>query len=391
MQNLARILLTVLLFSFSCAAYAGSMALGESERWLQIASSKDRNTAVGIAMNYDYGTVPPQVIAAGNGNLAVVLGPFKEKTMAAFKVAHPDFPEFPKDAILTRGKTFTDSVWVPETSPVKLQTYSLEMPLTLSDGALTFTVALGASVNDITPTVLRGVTGGTEVFKYTVADYEPFDPSFAEAGLAKLDPDADGQQLILSRYSGGAHCCTQVWFVTKPQGAAEWALIDGGQSNGGAYSYANLDGDQSPELLNPDNLFYYTFDCYACSFAPLQIFQVKGNVIKPAAMSGAVRDRYLQELAGWEFSAHQDPSLWNTNGFLAGWVAAKMRLGEGDKAWAKMLKHYQKDNGFGPSICKSGQGLGDCPADQISYIPFPKALADFLKDRDYGPLPKAAQ
>jgi hypothetical protein len=56
-----------------------------------------------------------------------------------------------------------------------------------------------------------------------------------------------------------------------------------------------------------------------------------------------------------------------------------------------MESFYEKQSDFGPQECATGQKVEDCKAEDLRAIPFPKALAEFLRERDYGPLPEAAQ
>ncbi len=152
-----------------------------------------------------------------------------------------------------------------------------------------------------------------------------------------------------------------------------------------------MDGDGYLELEVPDNDFLYAFDSYAGSFAPVRIFQLRGNKLNDVSNAPAMRSRLRRDLAGMEFQAKLDPGLWKSNGFLAGWVAAKQRLGQGDDAWQTVLENLDPNTDFGPDTCKSGKTVEDCPYEDLVKVPVAKALAQFLSERDYGELPPMAQ
>jgi serine protease Do len=196
----------------------------------------------------------------------------------------------------------------------------------------------------------------------------------------------------VTRYTGGAHCCTGNWIITKAKSAASWTMVDAGTiDGGGGYSYEDLDGDGFLEAIGVDNSFLYAFDSYAGSMAPQRIYKLQGATFKDVTMDPAFKSQAKQDLALIEFATKLEGDAWHTNGFLAGWVAKKIQLGEGDEAWARMLKNYQKNSDFGPQICLTGAKIEDCPAEQLKSVPFPKGLAQFLSDKDYGPLPEVAK
>jgi serine protease Do len=91
-----------------------------------------------------------------------------------------------------------------------------------------------------------------------------------------------------------------------------------------------------------------------------------------------------------EFSAKINPDLWKSNGFLVAWVASKIRLGDGDEAWAKFMASYDKNSDFGPQICTTGQKVDDCPAGKLKAQPIPEGFAEFLEANGYYPLPRDA-
>ena len=71
------------------------------------------------------------------------------------------------------------------------------------------------------------------------------------------------------------------------------------------------------------------------------------------------------------------------NGFLAGYVAQKTRLGEGKQAWDLMLKYFDRNTDWGLEYCKQERDEnGECPGETIKST-FPQALERMLKKNGY--------
>jgi hypothetical protein len=113
-------------------AHAGSMALQGDERWLTIASTKDKDTAIAIA-GY-YASERAKVVSTQSGWFAIVLGPYREGSIAAIKKAHEGIGEVPKDALLSRGDKYIDTVHEerPWDEQRLLATYELKKPVQFS-------------------------------------------------------------------------------------------------------------------------------------------------------------------------------------------------------------------------------------------------------------------
>jgi hypothetical protein len=232
---------------------------------------------------------------------------------------------------------------------------------------------------------LTGWKGDAELFDLaTPKDY------YSEFGntmrLVPLDPATADPEAIITQYTGGAHCCTASWIAAEGKDQL-WSLVTGQTLDGSGYWLEDVDGDQSYELLNIDNSFLYAFESYAGSFATIDISQLRGGTLVPYQRNEAWKRRITQDLAGKEFLAGLNPELWNSNGFLAPWVATKILLGEGEAAWQKMLANHEKDNGFGPQVCTTGEPVESCAPENMKPVPFPEALAAFLKDNGYTPVP----
>jgi serine protease Do len=372
------------------AASAETLSQTGTSRWLTVASSKDLNTAIGIARQFDDERQRPRVVSSRSGWYAVVLGPFKTRSVSQLKKHNTDLPQLPADALLSRGRKYVKTVWQPASASQNWLEYTADKSAEFKAGNLLLFAKMEKKGSDTFISSLQGVEKGPNGFAFELPGSEEFSTTGANAALLKLDPKSTELQFLATRYTGGAHCCTKTWIATLPEGATRWRLVEAAMLDGGGYGFEDVDGDGAMELISVDNAFLYAFDSYAASFAPVHISKLDDTSITDVTGTPTMHGRLMQELAGMEFQAKLNPDLWKSNGFLAGWVASKLQLGEGDAAWNKMLANYDKTSDFGPQECSSGQKVEDCPAENLKTIPFPKALAGFLREQKYGELPKAA-
>jgi hypothetical protein len=71
------------------------------------------------------------------------------------------------------------------------------------------------------------------------------------------------------------------------------------------------------------------------------------------------------------------------NGFLAGYVGQKIRVGEGKQAWDLMLKYYDRASDWGLELCDQDlDENGECPG-KTTKVTFPQALERMLKENGY--------
>ncbi len=372
---------------WSEATLAEGLKLTGNKKWLTVASTKDLDVAIGIARSLNNNA---QVVSSQSGYYAVIMGPYAANSIAAVKKLDSSIYKLPKDALLSDGSRYVESVWKSPSSST-MSAYEIDKPLQLSAGDLSAIFKLEKVGDDQFSTVVTGEEKNGPKFTFTVDKTGEFVPSSAEAAFIKLDATSTVPQLVFTRFSGGAHCCTMTWIAAKPDGAAGWSLTEGTYLDGGGYWFEDVDGDGGQELLSVDNNFLYAFDSYAGSVAPIHISKFRDGKIEDVTEEPAMQARLKQDLAGIEYAAKVDPGMWKLNGFLAGWVASKMRLGQGTDAWQVVTENMASDTGFGPQECTSGQSVDDCPADNIKSIPVLKALADFLKENGYGPLPDSAE
>ena len=214
--------------------------------------------------------------------------------------------------------------------------------------------------------------------------------NYFRAAAVKLIGGSETPQLVVTHFTGGTHCCTETYIIGREPGSDAFSFITAGARDGEGFAYDDVDGDGLKEMISVDNAFYYAFDSYAGSMAPIQIYKVKAGKLEDVSSEPVMHARLVQDLASMEWEAKLSPEIAKTNGYLAGWVASKIRLGEGDAAWKVFMRDYDRHSDFGPQECLTGQKIDDCPEGNLKAIPIPRALAAFLAQNGYIPLPATA-
>jgi len=176
--------------------------------------------------------------------------------------------------------------------------------------------------------------------------------------IAELDPGNSQPEVVVSFYTGGAHCCSSTSVITSNKDGTAWQTVDVGEFDGGPMLPTDLNGDGRYEFSTRDNAFLYAFACYACSAAPLELLTVENGAVKNITTDASFKPAHAAFLKGMiENLPDQD-----VNGFLAGYVSEKILLGESKPAWALMLDYYDKASDWGLEICdKPLNDDGECP------------------------------
>lgn len=194
------------------------------------------------------------------------------------------------------------------------------------------------------------------------------------ANLALQDLDSDGiAEVVVQNYSGGAHCCTNTVIYSWQEG--EFKSIETGYSDGTGGAFEDLNNDGLSEFVSYDNRFLYRFSSYAGSYPPPRILTFQGGELTEttAQFPDVIRERITQIeeiFADASFNREQ-------NGVLAGYVAMKSLVGEGEEGWDYMLDRYDVESDWGLAIRnEEGEELG-------TYPNFPTALAAFLDEAGY--------
>ncbi len=228
--------------------------------------------------------------------------------------------------------------------------------------------------------VLAVTAGGRQVIEVPgVASGLSFPAT--SASIVEIDPGNSRPEVYFTSYSGGAHCCASV--AVAEETASGWVAVQLGSFDGGGEFLDDLDGDGVVEISTVDNRFLYTFDCYACSAAPLVILSVRNG----EAIDLTADPRFLSAHRRWlsDLEENVEPEeRWSSPGFLAGWVATRVRLGEGAAAFAEVQQHWDSASDEGEEVCRTGAELDDCPrADRVT-LKFPERLKLFLDQNGYA-------
>jgi hypothetical protein len=198
--------------------------------------------------------------------------------------------------------------------------------------------------------------------------------------IAELDPGNSQPEVVVSFYTGGAHCCSSTSVITSNKDGTAWQTVDVGEFDGGPMLATDLNGDGRYEFSTRDNAFLYAFACYACSEAPLELLTVENGAVKNITTDASFKPAHAAFLKNMiENVPDQD-----VNGFLAGYVGEKILLGERKPAWTLMLDYYDKASDWGLEICdKPLNDAGECPGQEIK-LTFPDALERMLKENGYN-------
>ena len=97
--------------------------------------------------------------------------------------------------------------------------------------------------------------------------------------IVNLDPDNVYPEVLLSAFTGGAHCCNQMQLLTRPTGQQLWRTVNLGPFNGGPAPARTPYGGTVPWIVSEDNRFLYQFACYACGRAPTRLWQLEGGAV----------------------------------------------------------------------------------------------------------------
>jgi hypothetical protein len=206
----------------------------------------------------------------------------------------------------------------------------------------------------------------------------------AHVRILSLDKSAAHPQVVFSRYTGGAHCCAEVYIAHFSGG--RWSVLKTGRRDGEeGYSFIDADGDGNAEMIGVDNAFLYKFDSYAGSLAPTQIYNLRGGKLVEVTKEERFKPFLRAELARFEKDANENPDTWKTNGFLAGWVAQKALLGEQADAWQRMLKDRdpESDWGLGCEDEPKQKKPAECNDPKTRQELFPRVLRAFLVKNGY--------
>jgi hypothetical protein len=158
-----------------------------------------------------------------------------------------------------------------------------------------------------------------------------------------VDLDHVGQpNVILTLYTGGAHCCLVDQIFTFDPGTMTYGMVERDFGDPGA-NIADLNHDGHFEFVTADDRFAYAFTDFAASGLPVQILTFTGGGFKD------VTDNYpaliRKDAAMWlkTFKKVNHGKDIDSTGVIAAWAADEYRLGK--VAAANRFLHQQAKAG----------------------------------------------
>lgn len=205
----------------------------------------------------------------------------------------------------------------------------------------------------------------------------------ALAQIAELDPTNKYPEVLLSSYSGGAHCCNYIQVLTSYKSAQAWRVVKLGPFDGGPTEATDPLKNGRYILELRDNRFLSRFTPYVGSAAPLRFWMLNALTFNDISHRTEFKPLYLQSLQADKDWFLEKKHLYS-NGFLAAYVASKSMVGELKDGWQQMLKRYDRQSDIGLSFCIAGfDNNGKCRRPPMTYNSFPEALRAFLIDTGY--------
>lgn len=207
------------------------------------------------------------------------------------------------------------------------------------------------------------------------------DHAAANFAIGSLDPSNPTAQVILSTYTGGAHCCTERSVVELLK--TGWKVLDlpAGYEQDVDTFPKDENGDGARAFVLSDDRFAYAFAAFAGSWMPPRIFVVRQGALVELSGSRRYDKLYLADMARAKAACIDANGF--PNGGCAGFVADAARAGTFPSAWRFMLAHYARDDKWDlPEGCKTT--VARCPkGSEIVYANYPQALAGFLARYGY--------
>jgi hypothetical protein len=354
-----------------------SFALSGDQRWIVVVERQDGEAAIGIAREQLYQDPKVQVARTRDGKYAVLIGPQAQMSAEQLK------DKFGEEKIVrqSRGEEFVARAWQSVDARLAAAEMQEGRAASASLGALTLALRVLPLKKKKDEETYVVVAEGRENGKvaFTARSEVLFSPEpAAKASLVKLE--GANPQAVFTYYSGGAHCCALTSIATRDAG--KWQVLkpfrlDGDQGP----LFEDLDGDGEQEMLSGDNRFLYEFAAYAYSAMPARIEKLIGGKIVDVTRRPEYRRYHQQYLAAMEDRASAD--RWKESGFLAGWVAQKILLGEGAAAFARLAKSFDPATGAPFEECMIDRPLEKCPENRKKQVSFADALRKFLDKNGY--------
>lgn len=196
-------------------------------------------------------------------------------------------------------------------------------------------------------------------------------PSIAagEATLQIVSLNTSGPDVVLSLYSGGAHCCF-IDQVYAPNGStyvkSEYDFGDPGAR------VTTLPGASTPVFLSADDAFAYAFTDYAASGLPIKILAFTDNHFVDVTRSYPTL--ITNDAKRWwsAFESQRSTHYADSVGLFAAWAADEYLLG-----------HVANVNAVALAQARAGRLHSGLSPIQASGVTFVRQLEHFLIKRGY--------
>jgi hypothetical protein len=383
-RKILRILGLALLFGGLSGAIDAAPLKGD-QRWSEFLHTQDREQAFGAARRLVLDGYAPRVFQRKGGDLVVVTGPKALRDPDAERKRLEE-ERSPLPVAFTRGADYLDEVkWRAPARILAKAEFRGEKRVRVAHDGLVVAVEWRKSASGENAPVMIGSIGAARVFETQPDESSALSP-YGQIRLVRLDAASPRPSVVLTTWTGGAHCCMQTQVATQKAGGA-WTIAQGLTLDGDGYVFEDVDGDGIAEMLSYDNSFLYAFSSYAGSFAPSRVSRLIDGEVRDVTRLPAFQPFLRQTVHALEFGRTDEQ--WRENGFLGGWVAAKSLIGEGRDAWARMEKLHQPRSDFARELCPDGS-MDNCADDAKKIVPFPTTLQDHLRENGY-PLDPAAR
>jgi hypothetical protein len=206
---------------------------------------------------------------------------------------------------------------------------------------------------------------------------------YAGRGMARLvefDRSNSMPEIVLSFYSGGAHCCYGYRIFKFADGTwRELPLDDPGGPSGsgdgdGSDQIHDDDNDGIAEIFESDDSFLYKFTSYSGSYSPVRVYERDGGRWANVSREPAFRHLYAHSKKDLKEACGPQGS----NSFWASYVAEQSIIGQLAPAWKLMLKCHSKTEDWG--LCVAPDERDSCTQ---GTRPFPDVLREHLAAQGY--------
>jgi hypothetical protein len=155
--------------------------------------------------------------------------------------------------------------------------------------------------------------------------------------LAVRELDDEGEpEVMLSTFTGGAHCCFGVVIYGYDRQASAYRVVARDFSHTG-YSLTQVGGLSYPQFLGADARFAYVFTSFAASAFPIQIWRYSaGDLIEVTRCYPSLIT--ADATRNWSAAVDDEKSGQAVTGVLAAYAADEYMLGVGQQAIKKIMK-----------------------------------------------------